>query len=306
MDILFNNPAQAGAGQAPADVIKDGSIATFAADVIEASMTTPVIVDFWATWCGPCKQLGPVLEKLVRQAKGAVRMVKIDVDKNPELAAQLRVQSVPAVYAFKNGRPVDGFVGAQPESQLKSFIQRLIGDAAGGGLEEALEEAKTFVAEGDFETALQIYQEVLAQDPTNAPAYAGIMRAQMAAGQVDAARDLLSQLPPDLAKHAEVQAVRAALELAEQAGEAGDIAELRRKVADNPDDHQSRFDLAMAAYAGGQRETAVDELLEIIRRDRSWNEEAARKQLIKLFEAFGNSDPLTVQGRKRLSRVLFS
>lgn len=311
MEFLFGSGgkgAPAAPGNGPAgDLVKEGSTATFVDDVIKASQTVPVIVDFWAPWCGPCKQLGPLLEKLVAGARGAVRMVKINVDQNQDLAAQLRVQSIPMVYAFKGGRPVDAFVGAQPESQLKSFVERLIGGAdVSGGVEEALAEAKEFLAQGDPATAGQIYQEVLAQDPRNGAAIAGLLRCLMATGDHAQAKQVLAGLPPELAGHAEIQGVRTALELAEQAGAAGAPADLRRRLAEHPDDHEARYDLAMAYYAAGEREAAVDELLELVRRDRTWNEEAGRKQLIKLFEAFGPTDPLTLSTRRRLSSLLFA
>jgi putative thioredoxin len=310
MDLIFNGgrPQGQGAAAGAGDLIKDGSSASFMADVIEASTKTPVIVDFWATWCGPCKTLGPLLEKVVREAKGAVRMVKIDVDKNQDLAAQLRVQSVPTVYAFKGGRPVDAFAGALPESQVREFVKRLTaGEPAALDLAEVVAEAKQALNDGDIQTAAHLFQEVLAEEPDNAPAVAGLMRCMLATGQADQARAVLAQLPDEVARHAEVQAVKTALDLAnEAAGAAGETAELRRKVSVNADDHQARFDLAMAYYAAGEFETAADELLELIRRDRAWNDEAARKQLVKFFDAFGQTSPLTVSCRKRLSSILFS
>ncbi|HIJ62906.1 MAG TPA: thioredoxin [Rhodospirillaceae bacterium] len=312
MDFLLGG-AKGGKGEAaPAgggsQWIKDADTATFVQDVLEASMKVPVVVDFWAPWCGPCKTLGPLLERLVTEARGAVHLVKVNVDRNQELAVQMRIQSIPAVYAFKNGRPVDGFVGAVPDSQVKTFVQRLIGDQAGAGpgLDEVLAEAKELLAAGEVEAALQVYQEVLGAEPAQPQAAAGCLRCLLALGALPEARHFLDGLPAELAKNPEVTAARAALELAEQAGQAGPSAELRRALAVNPDDHQVRFDLAMAYYAGGEREAAVEELLELFRRNRAWNDEAARKQLVKLFEAIGLTDPLTVAARKRLSSLMFS
>ncbi len=308
MDFLFGKGGgQPGNAAAPAGgLIKESNTATFAADVIEASMQVPVIVDFWAPWCGPCKQLGPALERLVTQAKGAVRMVKINVDQNQELAAQLRIQSVPTVYAFKGGRPVDGFVGSLPDSQLQAFIDRLAGERVGGGIEDALAEAKEMLAQGDAATAAAIYQDILAEDPRNPAAIAGLVRSAIALGDIDGARTILAEVPAELAGHADIAAARSAIEVHEQAEQAGSSADLRQRVAAAPDDHQARYDLAMAYYASGEREAAVDELLEIVRRERAWNEEAARKQLVKLFEAFGPTDPLTISARRRLSSLLFA
>ena len=307
-----NKPAS-GAAPAAGDLIKDSSDRAFMADVIEASQAVPVIVDFWAPWCGPCKQLGPILEKAVLAAKGKVRLVKIDTDKDPMVASQLRVQSIPAVYAFFQGRPVDGFMGALPESQVKAFVEKLVklAGAAGGGegdiLEEALAQAKEALEAGDTQTASEIYGEILQADPENlnAAAYAGLVRCLIVSDDLARAKQMLDKVPEQIAKDKEIAAVRSALEVAEQAANAGPIPELTEKVARNPDDHESRFDLALALFAAGKREAAVDELLELVRRDRAWNDEAARKQLVKFFEAFGPTDPLTVQTRRRLSSILF-
>jgi len=297
-------------GPSAANLIKDSDIAHFKADVLDASKEVPVIVDFWATWCGPCKQLGPVIEKAVRDAKGAVRLVKIDVDKNPEIAQQMRIQSIPAVYAFYKGQPVDGFVGAQPESQVKAFIKRLIQAAGGAGgpspLEEALEAAAEAIKEGDSGTASAIYGQILAQEPGNVPATAGLARTYQMAGDLERAKALLAGLPKEAASHPEVGAVRAAIEMAEQAAAAGDLAPLEARLAANPADHEARFDLAVGLFAAGRQEAAIDALLELYRRDRKWNDEAARKQLVKIFEALGPMDPLTVAARKRLSSLMFA
>jgi putative thioredoxin len=312
MDLIINSGRKAkgaspASGGAAKDLIKETTTASFVADVIETSQTVPVIVDFWAPWCGPCKQLGPALEKVVREARGAVRMVKVNVDQNQDLAAQLRVQSVPMVYAFKGGRPVDAFTGAVPESQLRQFVQRLTMDAgAGPSLDDYVAEAKAILADGDPQMAAGLFQQVLQEDPANAPAMAGLLRCFMAVGQTEQAEAMLAQLPPDVAKHADIAAVRTALDLAKAAGEVGQAADLRRRLANDPADHQARFDLAMAYYADREMEAAVDELLELFRRDRTWNDDGARKQLVKFFEAFGPTHPLTLSARRRLSSLLFS
>jgi putative thioredoxin len=303
------SPAAPGPASGADDVVKDSSDRTFMVDVIEASNAAPVIVDFWAPWCGPCKQLGPMLEKAVRAAKGKVRMVKIDTDKNPMIASQLRVQSIPAVYAFFQGRPVDGFVGGQTEQQVKTFVDRLAQLAGPSSeeqtLEQALEQARGFLEADQPAAAADIYADILEADPACAPAYAGLVKTLIAAGQFDDAKGMLANPPAALAKDKEVLAAKAALEVALQAQNAGPIPELMEKLAGDKDNHQVRFDLAMALFAAGKREAAVDELLEIVRRDRTWDDDGARKQLVKLFEAFGPMDPLTISSRKRLSSLLF-
>ncbi|HJN21690.1 MAG: thioredoxin [Alphaproteobacteria bacterium] len=298
-----------GGNEAPADAIKDSDTAGFAADVIEASREVPVVVDFWAGWCEPCKTLGPALEKAVQAAGGAVKLVKIDVDANQQLAQQLRVQSLPTVLAFSNGQPVDGFVGAVPPSQIKSLIQRLTGDTGPSEVELALEQAEQLLAAGDAEGAGNLYSQALAAESDNPKAAAGLARALLATGDAAAAREVLDGLEPELARSSEVEGARAAIELAEQSENAIDDSEteaLRAKVAANENDHQARFDLAAALFVAGDREGAIDILLEIVSRDRAWNDEAARKQLVKYFDAFGQTDPLTIDGRRRLSSILFS
>ena len=297
---------------APADLIKDSDQTKFAKDVLEASRTVPVIVDFWAPWCGPCKTLQPTIEKVVKAANGAVKLVKINIDQNQMLAQQLRIQSIPAVYAFFGGRPVDGFMGAVPESQVKQFVDNLVqatGGAAGAGgneLAELLEHAKAAVAQNDLDLAVRVYSEILGLDPTNVAALAGIARYHVASGDLEQAKELLAQVEAKDRTNSDVAAVQASIDLAEKAKEAGPLDELKARAAADPKDMQSRLDLAMAYWAANQRQEAIDELLAMIKADRKWNEEAARQQLLKFFEALGFTDPLAVDGRKRLSTILFS
>ncbi|SIS47136.1 thioredoxin [Insolitispirillum peregrinum] len=298
--ILDESAIPVNAAPGGADLIKDTTIETFMEDVVVASQQVPVIVDFWAPWCGPCKTLGPMLEKLVRQSGGKVRMVKVNVDEEQQIAAQFQIQTVPTVYAFKGGRPVDAFQGAQQESQLKRFIDTLVGGGA-NVLDEALEQARAFLAEGDVDTATQIYQQILGQDPAHAGAIAGMLRCYLARGLNDEAAQVIASLPDALQKHAGIQAISTELALLAQG--ADDCAPLEAKVAANPDDHQAYIDLALAYYAAGRKEEACDILLASIRRDRSWNEEEARKQLLKLFEAMGHADPITKAARRKLSAV---
>ena len=305
MEPILGSAAAPAAG---ANLIKNGTTQSFMADVIDASNEAAVIVDFWAPWCGPCKQLGPALEKAVRDAKGAVRLVKIDIDKNPDLAQQMRIQSIPAVYAFKDGRPVDGFVGALPDSQVKQFVTRLAGAGAGPSpVEEAVALAKEAVAAGDMARAANIFTQVLQHEPGNVDAIAGLARSAIARKDYAKARQLLDRVPAEAASHAEIAAARAALELAEAGAKAqGALGELRQRLERDPADHHARLDLASALFASGQREQAVDQLLDLVKRDRDWNEQAARKQLLTFFEAMGPTDPLTVAARRRLSSILFS
>jgi len=292
--------------QAPADVVKDTTTAAFAKDVIEASRQAIVLVDFWAAWCGPCKQLTPILEKVVRGYGGKVRLVKLNVDEHPSIAAQLRIQSLPTVYAFRDGRPLDGFMGAQPESAVKAFIERLLGEDGAEDVAAALEAAEQALAANDLQGAAEIYASVLQSDRQNAAALSGLARCYLKSGDIVRAEQTIELVPPDKRETAPVMSVRAALELAKKTGKSGDTKALESKLAANPGDHQARLDLALALAARGDKAGAVDQLIELFRRDRTWNEEAARKQLIELFNAWGPKDPNTIEGRKRLSSLLFS
>lgn len=295
---------------APAGVIADSTDATFVKDVIEGSRDVPVIVDFWATWCGPCKQLGPILEKAVRAANGAVKLIKVDVDRNPMIAQQLRIQSIPTVYAFFGGRPVDGFQGALPESQVKQFVDRLLKTAGTTGgtspVEEALVQANELLEDGDHAQAAALFGQILAHEAGNLAARGGLARAHIGSGKLDDARQALDGLDDTQKVDKAIVAALAALDLAEKAATAGDTTGLQARVEANPADHQARFDLALAQYAAGDRAAAIDSLLEIVRRDRNWNDEAARKQLLQFFDAMGATDPLVAQTRRRLSTLLFS
>jgi putative thioredoxin len=296
-----------GATAPPADdAVKDTSTQTFVKDVIEESRRQPVLVDFWAPWCGPCRQLTPVLEKVIRAAKGKAKLVKMNIDEHPAIPGQLGIQSIPAVYAFVNGQPVDGFLGALPESQVTAFVERLIKDRVGGEEKDMLKAAEASMAAGDAAQAAELYGAVLQQDSGNVPALAGLARAYVETGAMEQAKQVLALVPEAKRNDAAVVAARAAMELAEQANAVGPVAELEQKVAANPLDHQARYDLALALNAKGQRNEAVDHLLEIVRRDRKWNDDGARKQLVQLFDAWGPTDEATVSGRRRLSSILFA
>jgi putative thioredoxin len=300
--------AEQGSGPAP-DLIKETTTQSFVKDVIEESKRQPVLIDFWAPWCGPCRQLTPMLEKAVRAAKGKVKLVKMNIDEHPTIPGQMGIQSIPAVIAFVGGQPADGFMGALPESQVSAFIEKLTqGVPAMGEPDpaELIKEAEAALAEGDAATAAQIYAEVLAIDATNIPALAGLAKCYVTAGAVEKAKQTLAMVPEAKRSDAAVKAVQASIDLAEQAQSLGPVVELEQKVAANPLDHQARFDLATALNAQGKRTEATGQLLEIVKRDRKWNDDGARRQLVQFFEAWGGGDEATVEGRKRLSTILFS
>ena len=296
----------AGATPAAEGLVKETTTQGFVKDVIEESKRQPVLVDFWAEWCGPCKQLTPVLEKVVRAAKGKIKLAKMDIDKHPAIPGQMGIQSIPAVIAFVNGQPVDGFMGALPESQVMAFIERMTKGQIGAEAKDHLKAADEALAAGDAAMAAELYGEVLAEDPANVPALAGLARAHVANDALDQAKETLALVPEAKRNDTAVAAARSALEVAEQAKSVGPLGELEQKVAANPLDHQARFDYAVALNAAGEREKAADHLLDIVKRDRKWNDDGARKQLVQFFEAWGPTDEATIEGRKKLSSILFS
>ena len=303
-EMTFDTPILGGAGTG-GDLIKDTTTKDFVVDVVEASKQVPVLVDFWAPWCGPCRQLTPVLEKAVRATKGAVKLVKLNIDEHPQIPGQMGVQSIPAVFAFQDGKPVDGFMGALPESRVTAFIARLIGKETEDEPSE-LEAAEAALAAGDVNTAAQIFGEVLQKDAESAEAAAGLARCYINLGDLIRAEQTLALIPPAKAESAAAAGARAALDLAKKGADAGDVTALRAKLDADPNDHQARFDLALALNAKGEREGALDALLAIVAKNRGWKDEAARKQLLQLFEAWGGADPVTVAGRQRLSSLLFA
>ena len=302
---MLLNSAEAAAPAADG-LVKDTTTQTFVKDVIEESKRQPVLIDFWAPWCGPCKQLTPILEKAVKAAKGKVKLVKMNIDEHPAIPGQMGIQSIPAVIAFVNGQPADGFMGALPESQVMAFLERLTKEKIGDGDQDLLKSAEQALANKDYAGAAEVFAQVLAEDGASIPALAGLARCYVATGAVEQAKQTLAMVPESKRGDTAVAAARAAIELAEQSQSVGPINELEQKLAANPADHQARFDLAVALNAKGTREAAVDHLMEIVKRDRKWNEDGARKQLVQFFDAWGPTDEATIAGRKRLSSILFS
>ena len=309
MVTIFNTEtpdAVAGNGSIPVgDIIKDSDTNNFSTDVIDQSTKIPVVVDFWAPWCGPCKQLSPTLDKLAREYGGKIQLVKINVDENQELATQMRVQSIPMVVAFKDGQPVDGFAGALPESQLRQFFEKLTG-SEGSPIEQALEKASMMVANGDTQNAAEIYSQILVQDPTNATSHAGVAKCLIEAEGIEKAQAYLKSLDADMLNKEEVKSVLAAIDLEHASTDTEETDSLRQKLATSPDDPQLHYDLAIALYGDGCSEEAINILVELVKTHKTWNEEAARAQLLKIFEALGHSDPITIEGRRKLSVVIFS
>jgi putative thioredoxin len=291
---------------APDGLIKETTTQAFVKDVIEESKRQPVLIDFWAPWCGPCKQLTPILEKVVRAAKGKVKLVKMNIDDHPAIPGQMGIQSIPAVIAFVNGQPADGFMGALPESQVTAFLERLTKGKIGGEEKNLLAAADAAFAKNDFAGAAEVYAHLLEQDNTNLAALAGLVRCYVGTGAIEQAKQTLAMVPEAKRNDPALAAARAAVELAEQSKSVGPLNELEQKVAADPKDHQARFDLALALNSKGKRQEAADHLLEIVKRDRKWNDDGARKQLVQFFEAWGPTDEATLAGRRRLSSILFA
>ena len=290
-------------------LIKEVTEATFMQDVVEASKTKPVIVDFWAPWCGPCKTLGPQLEEAVKAANGAVTMAKVNVDENQMIAGQMQVQSIPTVFAFVNGQPVDGFQGAVSASEVKAFVERVVaanGGEAENGLDSAVQSAEQMLEEGDFEAAIETFSAILQEDTNNVKSYIGLMKSHIALGELDQAEAILNGMPLEISQKPEVESVHAQIELAKQALDAGPIKDLVQLVEKNPDDHEARFKLAQALHGSGQVEDAVDQLLELFKRDKEWNDEAAKSQLFVIFEALEPNNPIVLNGRRKLSSLIFA
>ena len=304
---MLDNGGGVATAAAPEDLIKETTTQGFTKDVIEESKRQPVLIDFWAPWCGPCKQLTPILEKVVKGAKGKVKLVKMNIDDHPAIPGQMGIKSIPAVIAFVNGQPADGFMGALPESQVLAFIERVTkGQAGGNETQELLKSADAAMAEGNTQGAIEVYEHILVEDKASIPALTGLARCYLAANEIEKAKQILTQVPAAKQSDTAVAAVRAAIEVAEQASSIGPVGELEQKVAANPLDYQARFDLAVALNAAGKRPEAVDYLMDIVKRDRKWNDDGARKQLVQFFEAWGPTDEATVAGRKRLSSILFA
>ena len=303
---LLQNGGGTASTAAPEGLIKETTTQTFVKDVIEESKRQPVLIDFWAPWCGPCKQLTPILEKVVKAAKGKVKLVKMNIDEHPAIPGQMGIQSIPAVIAFVNGQPADGFMGALPESQVTAFLERLTKGKIGAEEKDLLKAADAALAQSDFAGAAELYAQLLEQDGANLAALAGLARCYVGTGAIEQAKQTLAMVPEAKRNDAAVAAARAAIELAEQSKSVGPINELEQKVVADPKDHQARFDLAVALNAAGKRLEAVDHLMDIVKRDRKWNDDGARKQLVQFFEAWGPTDEATLAGRKRLSSILFA
>jgi putative thioredoxin len=295
--------APAGGGD---DLVRETTTRDFMKDVIEASATVPVLVDFWAEWCGPCKQLAPAIEKVVRAAKGKVKLVKMNIDHHPEVAGQMGIRSIPAVIAFKGGQPVDGFMGALPESQIKTFIDKISAGGAPSPVETLIAEGEAALAAGDLQTASQHFAAVLQAEPDNLAAILGLADVCVSAGEFKEAEELLASVPAAASADPRVAALKARMALAQQSADLSDVVELEARITRDPNDHQARFDLALVLAAKDHKQEAADQLIEIFRRDRAWNDDGARKQLLTYFEAWGNKDPATLYGRRRLSSALFS